>query len=85
MTSLTLPPRGTRITMHAAHKKYGVSVGAVRNWRDAGWVHVLEWGGSLRAPCILDERDVGQVLLDRQSRPGRDINPSAREAIGATD
>ena len=81
---IPIPEKGTPISLNQCRKRYGVSPQTVANWRDLEppLVATIRRGNGARSRCLVDERDVVLVLLDRGKRPGRGLGRKALEKLG---
>lgn len=61
-SKVTVPPKGTRIGLREASRKYGIRAATISGWRDLGWVERVGDG--------LDEHDIATVINDHPGKSG---------------
>ena len=67
---VSLPEKGTPITMRAAAVKYGTSSKTVLNWVRYGFVTVIKPGKGRGSKTYVDERDVALIVATQDVRQG---------------
>lgn len=69
------PPKGTRITIGAASRKYEVAQPNVTRWAKRGRIHVYEAQRGKGYPTEVDEADVYDAVVLYRRAPGPGRNP----------
>lgn len=69
------PPRGSRITIGAASRKYEVAQPNITRWAKRGRIHVYEAQRGKGYPTEVDEADVYDAVVLYRRAPGPGRNP----------